>query len=43
LADVDDTVAFTMEDGEIEPADEDSIDSMDAESLLRIAFEGSDS
>ncbi|KUO06364.1 type I polyketide synthase [Streptomyces sp. DSM 15324] len=43
LADVDDAVAFTMDEGEIEPADEDSIDSMDAESLLRIAFEGSDS
>ncbi|MFG2943572.1 beta-ketoacyl reductase, partial [Streptomyces sp. NPDC048282] len=43
LADVGDAVAFTMDEGEIEPADEDSIDSMDAESLLRIAFEGSDS
>ncbi|MEU6777543.1 beta-ketoacyl reductase, partial [Streptomyces sp. NPDC046759] len=43
LADVDDAVAFTMDEGDFEPADGDSIDSMDAESLLRIAFEGSDS
>ncbi|MET9836154.1 beta-ketoacyl reductase, partial [Streptomyces sp. NPDC006385] len=43
LADVDEAIEFTMDEGEIESADEDSIDSMDAESLLRIAFEGSDS
>ncbi|MFI2646044.1 beta-ketoacyl reductase, partial [Streptomyces sp. NPDC018610] len=43
LADVEDASAFTGDEGEADPVDEDSIDSMDAESLLRIAFEGSDS
>ncbi|MEU0009605.1 beta-ketoacyl reductase, partial [Streptomyces sp. NPDC006314] len=43
LADVEDTPAFPGDEDEDELVDEDSIDSMDAESLLRIAFEGSDS
>ncbi|QLH24136.1 type I polyketide synthase [Streptomyces sp. Rer75] len=43
LADYGNAAAYTGDEGEKETVDEESIDSMDAESLLRMAFENVDS